>query len=198
MTTDDRITINPSAIEIKSTPVADLKGLTLSTSTIRENAGETTITMTVELAKVLDEDTPVVFRLFNYSEDEAEEVDREEVDGVAVDGLDAVQSALEAFFAGTVEGVRDVDYEAILGTATIGAKEGKATATLTITPIDNGKTNSAIGLRVQAKVGTDVPLWANFKITDDETLTTRVTLSADPDTVTEGTGRRRRLRSPEP
>ena len=83
------------------------------------------------------------------------------------------------------EAVRDVDYTAVvkaLITIPAGATEG--TATLTITPINDDDEEGLKALGVRATlVSTGETLSTDIKIRDDETPSTAIELSADPNTL---------------
>ena len=93
-------------------------------------------------------------------------------------------SDLGKFFAGTEAAERDVNYTAVFGDLSIPAGATEGTATLTLTPIDNEKKGNerSIALRVIASVGNNQTSVIGVKINDDETLTTNIKLSVDPDT----------------
>ena len=85
--------------------------------------------------------------------------------------------------------VRDLDYTAILGKIVIipaGATVG--TTSFTLTPIDNAKVDGARALGVQAAFSSGGRLVTNIEIADDETLSTSISLSVDPRTISEEGG----------
>ena len=82
--------------------------------------------------------------------------------------------------------VRDVDYGATLGTVvTIPAGATVGTTTLTLTPIDNTKTDGLRALGVQAAFASGATLVQDIEIADDETPSTSVELSVSPNTINE-------------
>ena len=156
---DGAITVNPGIIKINDTPLASIKGLTATPSTIREDAGETEIALKVELTAALPNDEEVLFTIMDNAAD----------------------------IEGAVNAERDVNYTAIVGDLTIPAGSTTGTTTLTLTPFNNEARGSALGLKVRAKVGEN-NLEANIKIVDDETPTTNIALSVAPAEVKADTG----------
>ena len=102
---------------------------------------------------------------------------------------ESVRFTLVAPSEGTAA-VRDVDYTATLEaliTIPAGATEG--TATLTLTPINDGDEEGLKALGVQATlVSTGAALSTDIEIRDDETPSTFIALSADPSTLDENAG----------
>ena len=164
---DGGITVNPGIIKITDTPLASIKGLTASPNTIRENAGETEVTLKVTLTAALPNDEEVLFTL--------------------MDAADSGNDDVSKFLDGTVAAERDVNYTAIVGDLTISAGATEGSTTLTLTPVDNDARGSALGLLVRAKVG-NTNFEAGIKIVDDETPTTNIALSAKPAEVKAATG----------
>ena len=148
---DGAITINPGVLKITDTPLAAIKGLVATPSTVRESAGATEIELKVTLQAALPNDEQVEFTIMDNAAD--------------IDGAVAAE--------------RDVNYTAIVGELTILEGDTEGTATLTLTPIDNDARGSALGLKVRAKVG-QTNLEENIKIVDDETPTTNIALSVKP------------------
>ena len=130
-------------------------GLTAVPAVIREDAAATAISLTFTLEAAAATDESVRFTLVAPSE------------GTAA--------------------VRDVDYTAALEaliTIPAGATEG--TTTLTITPINNDAEEGLKVLGVQATlVSTGEALSTDIKIRDDETPSTAIELSAEPNTLSE-------------
>ncbi len=84
--------------------------------------------------------------------------------------------------------VRDVDYTAAMrGSVSIEEGATSASTTLTLTPLDNDATdgNKYIVVRAQASGGSES---ATIKIADDETASTSISLSANPNAVNENDG----------
>ena len=80
---------------------------------------------------------------------------------------------------------RDVDYQAEFGSLTIEAGQEKGTAKLTLTVINNDATSKPKSFVVVASVAGQ-KAEGTITISDDETLTTAITLTAEPAEVTEG------------
>ena len=140
-------------------PVADAQ-LMASPSSIREDAGTTQVALTVTLAAARATDEIVTFTVATPSE-----------------GRPAV---------------RDVDYTAALGTmgavVSIPAGATIGTATLTLTPINNAAEDGLRAIGVQATFASGATLLTDIKIVDDETPSTAIVLSANPNAIVEGSG----------
>ena len=134
---------------------ATAAGLTAVPAAIREDASSTEVSLTFTLDAATATDESVRFTLVAPSE------------GTAA--------------------VRDVDYTATIeALITIPAGATEATATLTITPINNDAEEGLKALGVQAKlVSTGDSLATDIEIRDDETPSTAIELSADPNTLDE-------------
>ncbi|MDE2812342.1 MAG: Ig domain-containing protein, partial [Gemmatimonadota bacterium] len=135
-----------------------IQSLTATPTSIRENAGRTEITLTVTLAEA-----PVVDETVSFD--------------------------LVAPSSGTLA-VRDTDYRATLppGRAiTIAAGEIEETATLTVTPLNNEieDGDKSLGVKATASGGSKQ---TDITILDDETLSESITLSVNPDTISEDAG----------
>ncbi len=163
------IAIGHQQIELKEPPAAIIKGLTARPSLIREDQGPTNIELTVELQDALAADSEVLFTLVSNGDD--------------LSGNDA----LNAFFSDAEPAVRDVHYTATIGGLTIRQGETVGTTTLTLTPIDNERVNSAKAFELTAKVGT-THLLTGIKITDDETTSENITLAVSHNELREDAG----------
>ena len=147
-------------ITVKPAPGSEavVAGLTAVPAAIREDAAATEISLTFTLDAAAAADESVRFTLVAPSE-------------------------------GT-EAVRDVDYTATLEaliTIPAGATEG--TATMTLTPINDDAEEGLKVLGVQATlVSTGDSLSTDIEIRDDETPSTAIELSADPNTLDENAG----------
>ena len=87
------------------------------------------------------------------------------------------------------QAVRDVDYTASLGAVVsipAGATIGRAY--LTLTPINNAAVDTLRAIGVQATFASGAALMTNIRIVDDETPSTSISLSANPNTIVEGSG----------
>ena len=110
-------------------------------SLIREDAGETQVSLIVSLTAAKDADERVTLTIVAPSE--------------GTEGKPAV---------------RDVDYDATLGAVvTIPAGETVGTTTLTLTPRDNTKVDGLRALGVQATFASGATLLTDIEIADDET-----------------------------
>ena len=142
-------------IAVNPAPRVTVAGLTAVPAAIREDAAATAVVLTFTLEAAAAADESVRFTIVAPSE-------------------------------GT-EAVRDVDYTAVveaLITIPAGATEG--TATLTITPINDDDEEGLKALGVRATlVSTGETLSTDIKIRDDETPSTAIELSADPNTLDE-------------
>ena len=165
---DGAITVKSGIIKITDTPLASVKGLTATPSTIRENAGTTEVALKVTLTAKLPNDEEVSFTI--------------------MDAVESGNADVTKFLDGADPAERDVNYTAIVGDLTIAAGATEGTTTLTLTPVDNDKRGgSPLGLIVRAKVG-NTTFEAGIKIVDDETPTTNVALSVAPAAVKAATG----------
>ena len=143
------------SITVNPAPRATAAGLTAVPAVIREDAETTEVSLTVTLEATSAADEIVLFAIVAPSE------------GTAA--------------------ARDVDYTAKLNAIIIiraGATEG--TTTLTLTPINDDDEEGLKALGVQATViSTGETLLTDIKIRDDETPSTSIELSADPNTLSE-------------
>ena len=144
------------AITVNPAPVATVAGLTAVPAVIREDAAATEVSLTFTLGVASIADESVRFTIVAPSE------------GAAA--------------------VRDVDYAAMLETPiTIPAGATEVTATMTLTPINDGAEEGLEALGVQATLAsTGESLSTDIKIRDDETPSTAIELSAEPNMLIEG------------
>ena len=152
------ITVNAAGTEVPPS-VADGQ-LTATPSSIREDAEATQVLLTVSLMETKGTDERITFRILAASE--------------ITEGKPAV---------------RDADYDATLmavGTIPAGATVG--TTTLSLTPMDNSRVDGVRVIGVEARFASGETLRTDIKIADDETLSTSITLSADPNTIDEESG----------
>ena len=89
------------------------------------------------------------------------------------------------------QAVRDVDYTASLEPSIVSIPAGATIgrATLTLSPINNTSVDSLRSIGVRATFASGAMLTTDIKIVDDETPSTGITLSADPHTIIEGSGK---------
>ena len=166
LTNDDgaTITVNPNFIDITGDPAGSITGLTAAPFSVREDAGEKTITLKVSLENALVAAERVQFTITDDSDD------------------------LGEAFAGAVDAERDVDYAAEVGSLTIpkGATEG--TTTMTVTPVNNKDDDPPRAFKVNARVGNNESFVAGILITDDDTTSDSITLEAEPAEINEDAG----------
>ena len=156
------ITVNAAEDEVVppvEDPVDDGQ-LTATPSSIREDAGETQVLLTVSLMAAKDTDERVAFSIVAPSE-----------------GTKGKPAA------------RDEDYNATLEAATtIPAGATVGTTTLTLTPKDNSTVDGLRVIGVQATLASGATLMTDIEIADDETPSTSIALSADPNMINEESG----------
>ena len=150
------ITINAAEVP---TPVADAE-IMATPSLIREDAGETQVSLTVSLMEAKDAEERVTFTIVAPSE--------------GTEGKPAQ---------------RDVDYDATLGAVvTIPAGETVGTSTLTLVPRNNTKVDGLRAIGVRATFASGATLSTDIEISDDETASTSIALSVSPHKVSEDAG----------
>ena len=150
------ITINAAEVP---PPVTDAE-IMATPSLIREDAGQTQVSLTVSLMEAKDADERVTFTIVAPSQ--------------GTEGKPAV---------------RDVDYDATLGAVVIipaGATVGAST--LTLTPMNNNRVDGLRALGVQATFASGATVSTDIEISDDETASTSIALSVNPHSVGEGAG----------
>ena len=164
-----QLTIVQADFQIDAGAIAASKGLKATPSTIRESvvgqeegSREVSVKLDLEIKNALPDDARVRFFVRDHLPDDAD--------------TDVQEAA-----------VRGTHYTAIVDPLTITAGQTKGTTTLNLTIFDNGAKNKDRVFRVEARVGT-VPQYAFITIADDETPTTKITLSADPGEIKAGTG----------
>ena len=165
----DRITIGTQQIELTKPPPAAIKGLTARPNTIREDQGPTNIALTVELQDALAADAEVSFTFAADVKD--------------IRGNDALNALLDD----AEPAVRDAHYTATIDRLTIRQGEAVGTTTLTLTPIDNERVNSAKAFKLRAAIGT-AHLITGIKITDDDTASRNIMLEVSHNELSEDAG----------
>ena len=143
------------SVTVNPAPRAAAAELTVVPAVIREDAEATEVSLTITLTAAAAANEIVLFSIVAPSE------------GTAA--------------------VRDVDYTAKLNALIIipaGATEG--TTTLTLTPVNDDDEEGLKALGVRARlISTGETLLTDIKIRDDETPSTSIELSADPNTLSE-------------
>ncbi len=150
------ITVNAAEV---APPTADAE-IMATPSLIREDAGQTQVSLTVSLAEAKDADERVTFTIVAPSQ--------------GTEGKPAV---------------RDVDYDATLGAVvTIPAGATVGSSTLTLTPMNNTRVDGLRALGVQATFSSGATISTDIEISDDETSSTSIALSVNPHSVSEDAG----------
>ena len=150
------ITVNAAEVP---TPAIDAE-IMATPSLIREDAGQTQVSLTVSLAAAQDADERITLTIVAPSE--------------GTEGKPAV---------------RDVDYDATLGAViTIPAGATVGTSTLTLTPTNNNRPDGLRAIGVQATFSSGATLLTDIEISDDETSSTSIALSVNPHSVSEDAG----------
>ena len=150
------ITVNAAEV---TPPTADAE-IMATPSLIREDAGQTQVSLTVSLAEAKDADERVTFTIVAPSQ--------------GTEGKPAV---------------RDVDYDATLGAVvTIPAGATVGSSTLTLTPMNNTRADGLRALGVQARFTSGATISTDIEISDDETSSTSIALSVNPHSVSEDAG----------
>ena len=163
------ITIGHQQIELTDPPPAAIKGLTARPNTIREDQGPTNIALTVELQEALAANAEVSFTFAADVKD--------------IRGNDALNELLDD----AEPAVRDAHYTATIDRLTIRQGEAVGTTTLTLTPIDNERVNSAKAFKLRAAIGA-AHLITGIKITDDDTASRNITLTVSHNELREDAG----------
>ena len=151
------ITVNAAEVP---PPVANAE-IMATPSLIREDAGETQVSLAVSLTAVRNTDERVTFTIVGPSG--------------GTEGKPAV---------------RDVDYDATLVNAvvTIPAGATVGTTTLTLIPRNNTTADGLRAIGVQATFASGATLLTDIEISDDETSSTSIALSVSPNKVSEDAG----------
>ena len=161
---DDGLTLNPVDLKIKKEVAATADAITLSQERVREDAGETTIELTVTLTDASVEDETVSLSVLSA--------------GAVLPSGDTV----------TNTPLRDVDYKLSFGsplTIPAGATEG--TTTFTITPTNDTDAIQRGAIYIQVTVGSLLATRA-IVLADDDTASMNITLTAEPAAISEGAG----------
>lgn len=162
---EDELTVRPVDIKIKKEVAATPDAITLSRERVREDAGETTITLNVSLKNPVVEDETVSLVVL------------------------PVGSVLPSGETVTVTPTRDVHYTLTFGSPLVipaGAAEG--TTTFTLTPIDDDAVAARGSIYIRVAVG-DVLTTKAIAIADDDASSTQIALTVEPTSISEGAGR---------
>ena len=161
---DDGLTLNPVDIKIKKEVAATADAITLSQERVREDAGETTIELTVTLTDASVEDETVNLSVLSA--------------GAVLPSGDTV----------TGTPLRDVHYTLVFGeslTIPAGATEG--TTTFTLTPTNDADAVQRGTIYIQITVA-DVLATRTIVLADDDSNSMNIALTADPAAISEGAG----------
>ena len=151
-------------IKIKKEVAATADAITLSQDSIREDAGETTIELTVTLTDASVEDETVNLSVLSA--------------GAVLPSGDTV----------TETPLRDVDYKLSFGpTLTIPAGATEGTTTFTITPTNDADATQRGAIYIQVTVGSLLAT-RTIVLADDDTSSMNISLTADPAVISEGAG----------
>ena len=161
---DDGLTLNPVDIKIKKEGAATADAITLSQERVREDAGETTIELTVTLTEASVEDETVSLAVLST--------------GAVLPSGDTV----------TETPLRDVHYALAFGpTLTIPAGSVSGTTTFTITPTNDTDAAQRGTIYIQITVA-DVLATRAIVLADDDSNSMNISLTADPASISEGAG----------
>ena len=167
LTNDDgqTITVNSNFVAITDVPATAATRLTATPFSIREDAGSKEVTLEITLQNAVSTDETVYFRIEGSSDDlEGEE------------------------YEGSVDAQRDTEYAANPPSIVIPKGATKGMATMTVTPVNNEDENELRVFRVVAKIGGEVLASTGILITDDDSTSEEITLTARPDVINEGAG----------
>ena len=145
---------------VKDEPDPIVKSVKIVPGMMREEEGERTFNVEIELSRKRPNPSHLEFEIEDATEPDCDDC----------------------------AGVRDIDYTANIVPLTIPAKETKGTTTISVKPVDNDEEDEAKVFILRAAVASTEAKTFAFTIADDELPTTQVTLSADPGSVTSGTG----------
>ena len=161
---DDGLTLNPVDLAIKKEVTATADAIALSQERIREDAGETTIELTVTLTEASVEDQTVDLSVLPA--------------GATLPSGDTV----------TATPLRDVHYTLAFGpTLTIPAGATDGTTMFTLTPRDDTDAVQRGAIYIQIRVGSLLAT-RTIVLADDDTSSMNITLTAEPTSISEGAG----------
>ncbi len=161
---DDGLTLNPVDIALKKEVTATADAIALSQERVREDAGETTIELTVTLTEALVGDETVNLSVLPA--------------GAVLPSGDTV----------TETPLRDVHYKLIFGESlTIPAGATVGTTTFTITPKNDTDAVRRGTIYIQIRVG-DVLATRTIVLIDDDSNSMNIWLTATPAAISEGAG----------
>ena len=162
------VTVNPNFISLTDTPSTSVKALTATPYSIREDAGAKEVTLEVTL------DNPV----------STDETVRLTID---LDGSDVLGQE-DARFKETADARRDIHYA--MNPPSIFIPQGETTgeATVTFTPVNNTDEDDTRTVTIVAMLkGVEVGR-TGILITDDDSTSEQIKLTASPDEINENSG----------
>ncbi len=154
------VMVRAGFFQVKDEPDPIVKSVKIVPGMMREEEGERTFKVEVELSRKRPSPSHLEFEIEDATEDGCEDC----------------------------AGIRDIDYTADIVPLTIGANQTKGTTDITVSPVDNDEEDEAKVFVLKASVARTEAKTFKFTIADDELPTTTVTLTANPATVTSGTG----------
>ena len=162
------VTVNPGFISLTDTPGASVKALTATPYSMREDAGAKEVTLEVTL------DDPV-------STDETVSLT------IDLDGSDVLGDE-DARFKGTADATRDIHYAFNPPAIFIPQGETTGKATATFTPVNNTDEDDTRTVTIVAMLKGAVVGRTGILITDDDSTSEQIKLTASPDEINEDAG----------
>ena len=160
------VTVNPNFIRLTDTPSTSVEALTATPYSIREDAGAKEVTLEITLKNAVSTDETV----------------RLTIDLLGSDVL------TDKRYDGAVDAKRDIEYAMNPPSIFIPKGETKGTATVTFTPVNNTDENDLRVVRIVATLkGAEVGR-TGILITDDDSTSEQIKLTASPDEINENSG----------
>ena len=162
------VTVNPNSISLTDTPGASVKALTATPYSMREDAGAKEVTLEVTLDNPVSTDETVILT-------------------VDLDGSDLLGQK-DARFKETVDAKRDIHYAFNPPSIFIPQGETTGKATATFTPVNNTDEDDTRTVTIVAMLkGVEVGR-TGILITDDDSTSEQIKLTASPDEINENAG----------
>ena len=160
------ITVNPNFILLTDTPGASVEDLTATPYSIREDAGAKEVTLEITLDNAVSTDETVTLT----------------IDPIGSDRL------TDARYDGAIDAKRDIDYFMTPPKIFIPKGDTKGSTTVTFTPLNNTDENVLRVVTIVATLkGSEVGR-TGILITDDDSTSEHIKLTASPDEINEGAG----------
>ena len=156
------VMVRAGFFQIKDLPSQIVKEVKIVPGSMREEEGTKTFDVNITLTRKRPEPSILRFEIEDGTESDAD--------------------------CGDCAGIRDIDYTADIEPLTIAANVDKGTTKITITSKDNDVEDEAKVFQLKARLGSETPATTLFTISDDELPSTKVTLTAEPGTITSGDG----------